>query len=49
MPILNLEELSHTAVAGLNPATTVLFLSVSPLEEHGPHLPLGVDIFSAEY
>ncbi len=49
MPVLNIEELSHTDVAGLDRARTVLFLSVSPLEEHGPHLPLGVDIFHAEY
>lgn len=49
MLILNLEELSHVAVEKLDRNTTLLLLSVSPLEEHGPHLPLGVDIFNAEY
>src|SRR5713226_4002699 len=49
MPILKLEDLPYTQVAALDRETTLLLLSVSPIEEHGPHLPLGVDYFDAEY
>lgn len=44
-----LEELSAPALDGLDRARTVVILTVSPLEEHGPHLPLGVDAFSARH
>ena len=27
----------------------LVFLTVSPLEQHGPHLPLGVDFYGAEW
>jgi len=49
MPLLSLEDLSYPAVAALDRARTVLLLSVSPLEEHGPHLPLNVDLLAAEH
>jgi creatinine amidohydrolase len=42
-----LEELSSPALDALDRDRTVVILSVSPLEEHGPHLPLGVDAFTA--
>src|SRR5262249_12281229 len=44
-----LEELSTTALDALDRARTVVVLIVSPLEEHGPHLPLGVDAFTARH
>lgn len=37
------------ALAGLDRARTVILITVSPLEEHGPHLPLGVDAFTARH
>ncbi|HBZ00014.1 MAG TPA: hypothetical protein DEO84_01710 [candidate division Zixibacteria bacterium] len=47
--IYKLEELSAPVVAGLDRQKTVFFISISPLEGHGPHLPLGVDYFDANY
>jgi creatinine amidohydrolase len=44
-----LEELSSPALDALDRARTVVLLVVSPLEEHGPHLPLGVDAFAARH
>jgi creatinine amidohydrolase len=42
-----MEEISSPALDALDRARTVVFLAVSPLEEHGPHLPLGVDAMTA--
>jgi creatinine amidohydrolase len=47
MSIHRLEELSSPALDALDRDRTVIILTVSPLEEHGPHLPLGVDAFTA--
>jgi creatinine amidohydrolase len=44
-----LEELSTPALDALPRARTVIILTVSPLEEHGPHLPVGVDAFTARH
>jgi len=44
-----LEELSTPALDALPRERTVIILTVSPLEEHGPHLPVGVDAFTARY
>lgn len=49
MSIHRLEEMSTRALDALDRARTVVVLTVSPLEEHGPHLPLGVDAFTAEF
>lgn len=49
MSVHLLEELSTPALDALDRTRTVVFLSVSPLEEHGPHLPVGVDAFAARY
>ncbi len=38
-----------TALGALDRARTLVVLTASPLEEHGPHLPLGVDAFTARY
>jgi creatinine amidohydrolase len=47
MTVLRLEELSAPALARLDRARTLVVLPVSPLEQHGPHLPVGVDYFAA--
>jgi creatinine amidohydrolase len=47
--LYKLEELSSLAVADLNRQTTAFFIPISPLEGHGPHLPLGVDFFDAQF
>lgn len=44
-----LEEMSTPALDGLDRARTVVLLAISPLETHGPHLPVGVDAFAARY
>jgi creatinine amidohydrolase len=38
-----------TALDALDRARTLIVLTASPLEEHGPHLPLGVDAFTARH
>lgn len=47
--IHRLEELTFPELDALDRDRTVVIFAVSPLEEHGPHLPLGVDAFTAEY
>jgi creatinine amidohydrolase len=44
-----MEELTSPAVAQLDREKTAFFIGVSPLEGHGPHLPLGVDYFDAGF
>jgi len=41
--------MSSPALDALDRARTVIILTVSPLEEHGPHLPLGVDAIAARH
>jgi creatinine amidohydrolase len=41
--------MSTVALEALDRARTVMVLTVSPLEEHGPHLPVGVDAFAARH
>ncbi len=47
--IYRLAELSFTRLDTLDRQTTVVLFAVSPLEEHGPHLPVGTDLFQAEF
>ncbi len=47
--LLRFEELSTTALAGLDKEKTAIFIPISPMEGHGSHLPLGVDFFNAEF
>jgi creatinine amidohydrolase len=47
--ILRLAELSFTRLDALDRRRTVVVFAVSPLEEHGPHLPVGTDLFHAEF
>src|SRR5262244_2132917 len=41
--------MSTPALDALDRAKTVMLLTVSPLETHGPHLPVGVDAFAARH
>ncbi|PJA26912.1 MAG: hypothetical protein CO189_08600 [candidate division Zixibacteria bacterium CG_4_9_14_3_um_filter_46_8] len=43
------ERLNYRQVDSLRRDKTAIFIPISPLEEHGPHLPVGVDAFNAEY
>ncbi len=47
--IHRLAELTFTRLDALDRRTTVVLFTVSPLEEHGPHLPVGTDLFQAEF
>ena len=49
MSVLRLEEMSTPELEAMDRSRTVVVLSVSPLEEHGPHLPIGVDAFAARH
>ncbi|MEW6281793.1 MAG: creatininase family protein [Candidatus Eremiobacterota bacterium] len=42
-------ELTWFELDALDRERTLVFLPISPLEQHGPHLPLGMDMFGAEY
>ena len=45
--ILHLLDLSWPEVEELDKQRSCVLLPLSPIEEHGPHLPLGTDIFGA--
>jgi creatinine amidohydrolase len=47
MKIIQLEELSWKQIDSLNREKTIVFIPFSPLEEHGPHLPVGTDLLTA--
>lgn len=49
MTVHRLEELSSPRLDALDRERTVVLLTISPLEEHGPHLPVGVDAFTARH
>jgi creatinine amidohydrolase len=49
LSVHRLEEMSTPDLDALDRARTVVMLTVSPLEEHGPHLPVGVDAFAARH
>ena len=49
MSIYRLEEMSTPALDALDRERTAVVLTISPLEEHGPHLPVGVDAFAARH
>lgn len=49
MTVHRLEEMSTPALDALDRDRTLVLLPVSPLEEHGPHLPVGVDAFAARH
>lgn len=49
MPLLRAEEITYSQVQRLEPERSIAFLSMSALEVHGPHLPLGMDMFMARW
>jgi creatinine amidohydrolase len=48
MPVFKLEKMTFEEVDTLPRSRTIILLPMGPLEAHGPHLPLGVDIRGAE-
>ena len=46
--VTKLDELSWKQIEELNKDKTIFFLPISPLEEHGPHLPVGTDFLTAK-
>jgi creatinine amidohydrolase len=49
LTVYRMEEMSTPALDALDRDRTAVVLTVSPLEEHGPHLPVGVDAFVARH
>jgi len=47
-PILKFDQLTWKQIQDLDTSETVFFLPISPLEEHGPHLPVGTDYITAQ-
>jgi creatinine amidohydrolase len=45
--IIQLEELNWKQIDSLDRKKTIFFIPFSPLEEHGPHLPVGTDLLTA--
>jgi creatinine amidohydrolase len=45
--IIQLEELNWKKIDALDREHTIFFIPLSPLEEHGPHLPVGTDLLTA--
>lgn len=48
MSILKMENMTWKEVKELNKYKSVIIVALSPIEEHGPHLPLGTDYILAE-
>ena len=46
--IVQFERLTWEEIDSLDRKKTVFFLPISPLEEHGPHLPVGTDLLTAK-
>jgi creatinine amidohydrolase len=49
LSVYRLEEMSTPDLDALDREQTVIVMTVSPLEAHGPHLPVGVDAFAARH
>jgi creatinine amidohydrolase len=49
MSVLRLEELTAPALDALDRSRTLAVVAVSPIEQHGPHLPIGVDYLAARH
>lgn len=47
MGIAKLEEMTWVEVDRLDKNHAIVLVPISPIEEHGPHLPLGTDLFGA--
>ena len=46
--IMNYVRMSLPEIDALDRGRTIFLMAVSPIEVHGPHLPLGTDVFVAE-
>jgi len=46
--MLDYVEMSLPELRALDPGKTVFMISVSPIEVHGPHLPVGTDVFISD-
>jgi len=42
-------KICWTEIEAMDKEKTVVFIGIAPIEEHGRHLPLGVDIFETEH
>lgn len=47
--IVDMAALTWNELDELNHEETLVFLPISPLEQHGPHLPIGLDFYGTEY
>ncbi|HCL4446511.1 creatininase family protein [Clostridium botulinum] len=48
MSILNMEKITWKEILNLDKDKSVILVALSPIEEHGPHLPLGTDYIAAK-
>ncbi|MBC3889419.1 hypothetical protein GH810_13975 [Acetobacterium paludosum] len=46
---LNILEINWPEVEQCNKEKTIAFIGLAPIEEHGRHLPLGVDVYETQY
>lgn len=46
--VYRLDRMTHAKLAGLDKKKTLVMAVQSPMEVHGPHLPIGQDLFEAE-
>lgn len=46
---LNIMEINWLEVKQCNKEKTIVFIGFAPIEEHGRHLPLGVDVYETQY
>ena len=46
LKIVKFEELNWKQIEALDKNKTIFFLPIGPLEEHGPHLPVGTDLMT---
>jgi creatinine amidohydrolase len=46
--IISYVRMSLPEIEALDREKTIFLMAVSPIEVHGPHLPLGTDVFVAE-
>ncbi|QLY78213.1 creatininase family protein [Clostridium intestinale] len=46
---VNVLELCWTEIQKLNKEKTVMIIGIAPIEQHGRHLPVGVDVYETEH
>lgn len=46
---LNVMDLNWVELEELDKEKTVMFLGIAPIEQHGRHLPTGVDVYETEH